>query len=321
MKPNIKLTLIIGGSVLAGAGVGVTCTYVVMNKRTNTLTAGVHEHYRQYVKEASEVKHRLDALTMALDMETGDVSDRILDHVNSILAERKKYEGEYSPISGEEAPKDTVDDKGASINVMPIIPLQQPKAKTMQTPYHTLYNGSYANVEPPRAPSVSTIDETPIFMPETEEKDPDEPTEEEQEAMSDTPPDPQIRTHERPFVITARDCGASWHDVECLTYYDGDGTLVDDTEQAVNIDDYIGEENLSEFVDNLLYIRNDKFGMDYEVRWEPGRYVDTLGVPVDVHGTPLLDPNLWKSLDTEEIQNRTKIRRSIRDTGEDTRHD
>lgn len=60
------------------------------------------------------------------------------------------------------------------------------------------------------------------------------------------------------------------YEKKLLTYFYGDQTLVDDEaddeHQILSIQDTVGDTNLEEFDDdNVIYIRNDRLGVDYEV--------------------------------------------------------
>lgn len=60
-----------------------------------------------------------------------------------------------------------------------------------------------------------------------------------------------------------------------LSYYEDTGSLVSDEEEEVNISDFIGRESLDhfgEYESDVLYVRNEKMGTDFEVVLIHGAY-------------------------------------------------
>lgn len=83
-----------------------------------------------------------------------------------------------------------------------------------------------------------------------------------------------------PYVISRlefEDNEADYDQVS-LTYYDGDDTLCDDKDSRVpDIDRVVGQRNLEYFGhasddDRVVYVRNEKFGTDYEIFKNDGEY-------------------------------------------------
>lgn len=68
------------------------------------------------------------------------------------------------------------------------------------------------------------------------------------------------------------------YDQISLTYYDGDDTLCDDKDSRIpDIDRVIGQRNLEYFGhasddERVVYVRNEKFGTDYEIFKNDGEY-------------------------------------------------
>jgi hypothetical protein len=68
-----------------------------------------------------------------------------------------------------------------------------------------------------------------------------------------------------------------------LTYFDGDGVLADERDKPIDdMDDVIGNDNLrfgfQSHDNNVVYVRNDRLGIDYEVVRSKGNYTkDVLG--------------------------------------------
>jgi hypothetical protein len=75
------------------------------------------------------------------------------------------------------------------------------------------------------------------------------------------------------------------HHQASLTYFEGDETLVDEKEEPIeDIDKYVGEKNLRfgyrSNDRNIVYIRNEKLRMDFEISRSQGQYVEeVLGMP------------------------------------------
>lgn len=79
-----------------------------------------------------------------------------------------------------------------------------------------------------------------------------------------------------PYVITPDDfsCSPPGYNAQTLDYF-SDGVLADDWGVVLDIDETIGEENLDhfgEYVDDILYIRNERTEIDYEVTKDPRTY-------------------------------------------------
>ena len=88
------------------------------------------------------------------------------------------------------------------------------------------------------------------------------------------PPSPN-----EPFLIDeeAWGVGVPGYGSESLSYYlDGD-LLINDESEVLDIDEFIGQHSLEEFrhfetQDDIIFVRNPKLGMDYEVSLSRGRY-------------------------------------------------
>lgn len=83
-----------------------------------------------------------------------------------------------------------------------------------------------------------------------------------------------------PQVILPEDFGDGNydHEMHCLTYY-ADGVLSNDWYERLDIDETIGEESLEHFgdyADDVVYVRNERLGADYEVTRDPRNYADMI---------------------------------------------
>lgn len=79
-----------------------------------------------------------------------------------------------------------------------------------------------------------------------------------------------------PYVISPDDfsCSPPGFNAQTLDYF-SDGVLADDWGVKLDIDETIGEDNLAhfgEYVDDVLYIRNERTEIDYEVTKDPRTY-------------------------------------------------
>lgn len=91
----------------------------------------------------------------------------------------------------------------------------------------------------------------------------------------------------RPYIISFQefDAGEFEYMQNTLTYFDGDGVLVDERENPINhMNKIIGESNLdfgnASEDKNVVYIRNDEMEVDFEVCRSPGKFTEeVLGMP------------------------------------------
>lgn len=87
--------------------------------------------------------------------------------------------------------------------------------------------------------------------------------------------------HDAPYRLTIEEFeeGRPGYDTIGLAYYRGDGSLVDDSEELVDVEETVGEDNLEWFKhssDDAMYIRNDQFGVDYEIVEIDGNFYDDI---------------------------------------------
>lgn len=88
--------------------------------------------------------------------------------------------------------------------------------------------------------------------------------------------DGEVRYINGPYPISPDDfcCSPPGYSAQPLDYF-ADGILADDWGMEVDIEETIGEENLAhfgEYVDDVLYIRNERTEVDYEVTKDPRNY-------------------------------------------------
>lgn len=86
----------------------------------------------------------------------------------------------------------------------------------------------------------------------------------------------------RPYVITEGEWSDNpdHYDRSVLTYFVGDDTLVDEDEAMIDdVNGYVGEDNLKRFGHgtgdpNVVFVRNEQRGMDFEILRHTGNYAE-----------------------------------------------
>ena len=95
------------------------------------------------------------------------------------------------------------------------------------------------------------------------------------------------RSEDRPYVISEEEFFENEQDFEqwSMTYYAGDDVLTTDKDEVVeDVDAMVGEDNLTKFGHmskdmHLVYIKNNKRGLDFEIARSRGKYtVEVLGL-------------------------------------------
>lgn len=104
------------------------------------------------------------------------------------------------------------------------------------------------------------------------------------------------RRNGQPFVISKEEFNAGELDFDqtTITYYAADDTLVDEREKVIeDVELAVGEDNLKRFGqgsgdNNVLYVRNEKLELDFEILKARGSYAqDRLGFDPDEDNNPL----------------------------------
>lgn len=89
-----------------------------------------------------------------------------------------------------------------------------------------------------------------------------------------------------PYVISPDDfrCSPPGYNAQALDYF-ADGVLADSWGNEVDIEETIGEDSLDRFgdyVDDIVYVRNERKEIDYEVTCDSRRYEDVYGSEYNV---------------------------------------
>jgi len=90
------------------------------------------------------------------------------------------------------------------------------------------------------------------------------------------------RTEEAPYIIAKHEYDENDENFNqvTLTYYEGDGVLADERDDKIDdIDEMVGNDNIPRFGhrsddDNVLYVRNHRFGLDMEIIRDQRRYAE-----------------------------------------------
>jgi hypothetical protein len=95
----------------------------------------------------------------------------------------------------------------------------------------------------------------------------------------------KLRTPDKPYIITHDEYFAAEkeYDTQSLTYYEDDDTLVNENDKPVDDLDLVGEDHLARFGHGskdrkIVYVRNDKLGIDFEIVLAKGSYLEALGL-------------------------------------------
>ena len=123
------------------------------------------------------------------------------------------------------------------------------------------------------------MDEAPISndIPEQEDEDEDTPDDGSWNAFDYSH---QNRDPEIPYVISYEEFSEEHLDFNknTITWFDGDETLTDEREEVIpEVVSYVGEDALTRFGDgshdeNIVYVRNERMGVDFEVVLNKGKY-------------------------------------------------
>lgn len=94
-----------------------------------------------------------------------------------------------------------------------------------------------------------------------------------------------MKRHDKPYIIDDVDFDDTDlnYDKDSLDYYIDDDSLVNtDGDLMEDIDEYVGRNNLDVFATDIgrdvLYVRNDKYAVDYEIIKYKGGYKEVTGV-------------------------------------------
>lgn len=110
----------------------------------------------------------------------------------------------------------------------------------------------------------------------------------------------EVRSSDRPYIITLDEFTESENDADTLTYYEEDGVLADSQDMPVDrVSEDVGDENLNKFGlgsndSRMLYVRNEKIGMDYEIILHQGSFAEV------VHGITKDEPRKRSRTPREE---------------------
>jgi hypothetical protein len=89
------------------------------------------------------------------------------------------------------------------------------------------------------------------------------------------------RTPDKPYILSFEEFNRGEFDYQQITlsYFEGDDTLCDEKDEPItDSDTVVGDDNLTRFGhgskdNNILYIRNEKMDLDFEVVRSPGKFI------------------------------------------------
>lgn len=96
------------------------------------------------------------------------------------------------------------------------------------------------------------------------------------------PEDIEARDPEKPYIITEKEFFEDDRQTITLTWFEGDEVLADEKDEHIpDIDRVVGEDNLLRFGvgsgdPNVLYVRNEKMEVDFEVVKNEGKYTEQI---------------------------------------------
>ena len=90
---------------------------------------------------------------------------------------------------------------------------------------------------------------------------------------------PASREKSVPYVISPEMVEESEYNLMTLTYYQ-DGVLTDDWNDTENYADNLAgcnfKDHFGDYVEDVVHVRNDALGIDYEITLDPRKYSDTV---------------------------------------------
>ena len=115
---------------------------------------------------------------------------------------------------------------------------------------------------------------------EEEEDEEDEEEEDSEEGGKWDLDEDEVPYMNAPYVITPDDFSSSppGYNAQPLNYF-ADGVLADDWGVVLDLDETIGEdsvEHFGEYVDDVVYVRDERLEIDYEVTRDPRTYKESL---------------------------------------------
>lgn len=256
-KEMLKLIVGTGSGILIGGFVGYVVTQRVLSRK----------YENELADQAAYYKNRLS------DYDDIVLEEAIEQHEDFLLEEST---GEFEPkyytpeelealpeeeleILREELQRDLIE-KGKNSKVI----------KTL----------GYGGAEEARKPSLSEVrEEIDERLMTIEESTPIDPDDEILQRMIEE------RKAEIPYVITIdefmMDDLPGYENVS-VTYFDGDGNLTDSQDRIIpEVDELLGSDNLTKFGlfskdKNIVYIRNDRHKMNFEVALDPRSFTEAI---------------------------------------------
>lgn len=236
---------LLGAALVVGAGIGGFIAYKITQKR---MLAWHEDDLREQIAMATSFQRRL-AEKDKYDSPDAAAQALIPDEVVETL---ETYQGRGP-------------NGGVAYNQVPPKPVETPDPPAPM-------------VETPVEPVVSTAVDRNVFN--NGRNNPRDWDFKAEVAAREENPD-------KPYVISVEEFGENpqEYDQQTVTYYEGDDTLADSRNQPIEeIDSTVGDDNLERFGHgsndvNVVYVRNERLELDFEVIRDPGYYVvEVLGL-------------------------------------------
>jgi hypothetical protein len=221
----------------AGVGVGALVAYIILNRRANTEYLGTYEE--TFEDDLPQIQDDTD--------EDNTPGECIIRGIKEGVEETAAVRSEDNKVRA--LPKD--------------------RYKKLVRRYDTLYN--------------KNDDVDPAELERPEEDDAEEEQREFQKISQDYYN--HNRDNVKPYVITTEEFAEDMNHFDKLTiyYYEDDQTLADENEEMIeDVASVVGDEALNEFGrgsddPEIVYVRNEKMEIDYEVIRLSKSYKDTVG--------------------------------------------
>lgn len=249
MTTTMKCTISALSGLIVGGGVATLVTKNIFEKKAQAEIMEARNTFRTLSQEKYKgLKLRLDGLEYAIDTVLDkETCEKVLETANNVINEEDLEEDEDGHIKR----------------------VLKPPRKAKDDEYEKIVLGvGYASPEG-WAKEIRPEPIPEILLP----RDPDDPFEY----------TIRVPSNNAPYLITEEEFynGDQNFDKRTIYYYEGDDTLCDEGEEVMDIDTFVGGESL-EVIDRVVYVRNERYGVDYEIIKMEGAYAEVcLGYNLD----------------------------------------
>lgn len=252
MTTTMKCTISALSGLIVGGGVATLVTKSIYEKKAQAEIMEARNTFRALSQEKYKgLKLRLDGLEYAIDTVLDkETCEKVLEVANNVINEEDLEEDEDGHIKR----------------------VLKPPRKSKDEYEKIVLGVGYASPDgwtkkiDPRPDPYFDEDGNMILDPN--------------EGFEYVIPTPSTNT---PYLITEEEFynGDQNFDKRTIYYYEGDDTLCDEGEEVMDIDTFVGGESL-EVIDRVVYVRNERYGVDYEIIKMEGAYAEIcLGYNLD----------------------------------------